>query len=166
MERDRERVGLAHRYGMAVDPGEHRHLGSDAFHPGGSDEDAANRPAVQAVDLDVGLEGVDLPAESVAPNRHIDDAQRLLIHPAIQDGGPQQDHPGAGAEHRQAGGQPFDQRLPELEDIKQTAHGGGFAAGQHDPVDGCEFSRTADGDGGDPETVQGDQVLAHVTLQR
>ena len=56
MERHGDHVSLTHRHRMAVDLGEHLDLRAALCDPRGADEDGVQRPAGDAVQLDVGLE--------------------------------------------------------------------------------------------------------------
>ena len=64
MEGHGEDVALAHRDGVAVHLGEHLHLVAVLLDPRRADEDGAQRP--DPVELEVGLEAVQLAAEGVA----------------------------------------------------------------------------------------------------
>ena len=65
MEGDGEHVALAHRDRMTVDLGQHLHLVAVVLDPGGADEDASSGSALE---VEVGLERRDLPAERVPPH--------------------------------------------------------------------------------------------------
>src|SRR5690606_39304462 len=65
------------------------------------------------------LEGVDLPAEGVAPDGHVDPADRLLALGAVHDAVRQHDHAGAGAVGGHARLDPLAQRLQQLERARQ-----------------------------------------------
>ena len=54
----------------------------------------------QAVDVQVGLEGVDLAAVAVAADIEVNGSQGHLILAAVEDPGRQQDHSGTGAQYR------------------------------------------------------------------
>ena len=66
---------------------------------------ARDRPAVDALDLDLGLEGGHLAAEGVAAHPHVQHAQQVLGRPLDLAG--QEDHAGAGAEGGQAAPDPL-----------------------------------------------------------
>jgi hypothetical protein len=66
---------------------------------------------VEALDGEVGFEGVDLAAEGVAANSDVDGAQSVLTRPAVDDLGGQQDHSGTGSEGGHTGAQPCSQRF-------------------------------------------------------
>ncbi len=140
--------------------------GPGALHPGRPDEHAADRAAVDAIDLQVGFEGIHLTAERVAPHHDVDRTEWSLIGPAVQDLGRQHDHPGAGAERRQTVRQSFGQRVAQIEDVQQSADGRRFAAGDDDAVQLRQFRGPANRPRGDPEPGQRNQVFPHVSLQR
>ena len=70
--------------------------------PRRADEHGAHRRAVDAGDVEVLLEGADLAAERVALAERVHAAEVLAV---------EHDHPGAGAEHRLAGGDERTQRI-------------------------------------------------------
>ena len=57
---------------------------------------------VESDDVEIGLEAVDLTAVAVALHRDVDRSEAELIGAAVDHLGGEQDHPGAGAQHRQA----------------------------------------------------------------
>src|SRR4051794_38427132 len=73
VERRREQVPLPHRddptFGRTrLDLGEHLDVRRDLLHPGRPDEDGPDRLPLDAAELQVLLEALDLPAERVAPH--------------------------------------------------------------------------------------------------
>src|SRR5690606_13131726 len=78
MERGGEGVFLPDGHDVPAVFGDDLGLGPDRLDPGRPDEDAVHRTAVDAVDLDRGLERLVLPAEGVAPHDHVDAADGLL----------------------------------------------------------------------------------------
>src|SRR4051812_41060747 len=72
--------------------------------PRGTDEHRAHRPPVQAGELQVLLERVDLPPEGVAPDRDVETAEGLLTGARFGDPVGQHDHAGAGPVDREAAG--------------------------------------------------------------
>ena len=59
---------------MIFDTREHLDAGPDAIDPRCADEDPVH--LTEPDDVEVGLEGVDLPAEGVAPNRDVEAAEQ------------------------------------------------------------------------------------------
>ena len=125
--------------------------------------------AVEAVELDVAFEGVDLSAEGVAPHSHIDPLQRRGVaagDAGIQDLAGQQDHSGTRTVGGHAVGEPGPQRLEQFELAQQMRHRGGFAAGYDQRVDGVELATAAHGDRVGARFAQRGQVFAGVALKR
>ena len=94
--------GLAMR-GNAVferHAGEHAHAGPDLLDEGGPDEHRVHRAALDPLDVEVGLEGLELAAEGVPAHRQVDCAEAELVGPPVEHAAGEQDHPGAGAECR------------------------------------------------------------------
>src|SRR5712691_11759531 len=75
-------------------------LRADPLNPGRPDEDRMKWRSWHSRQLDVALEGVDLPSERVAPYGHVDAAQRLLGAGPVHQVRSQQDHARARAEDR------------------------------------------------------------------
>src|SRR5271166_6065627 len=127
------------------------------LHPRGPDEDRVERLFVvtfvvtEPVERDVALEGVDLPAERVPADGHVDPAVGLLAACAVGQPVREHDHPGAGSERGQAGGDELAQRLQHVEGDGEPPQRGRLAAGYDQPVDSMEFLRAA--------TVQGSSKL-------
>ena len=99
-------------------------LGPGPLDERGPDEHGVERPAVEVVDGEVGLEGVDLAAEGVAAHDDVDGAEAALVGPAVEDLGAEEDHPGAGAEGRQPVGQALGQRVEQPGRLEQHRHRG------------------------------------------
>ena len=98
---------------VVVDAGEHLDAGPDPLDPRCADEDPVH--LAHPDDIEVGLEGVDLPAEGVAPHRHVEAAEQRLPGSATAHLVGQQNHPGAGAVRRETALQVGTQRLQQLE---------------------------------------------------
>src|SRR6266498_3675940 len=78
--------------GTRGDGRERRRRGADRLDPRRADEHGMQRPALEPVDREVGLERVNLPAEGIPAHRHVDPAERLLaLRPADETVG-EQDH--------------------------------------------------------------------------
>src|SRR3954469_25322246 len=90
MERRDEHSPLARQHRMTVVLGEDRHVGTGVLDPRRADEDAAQR-RVLALDVEVGLEAVNLPPPGVPRHLEVDEAKVVPV---------EDDHPRAGAENR------------------------------------------------------------------
>src|SRR3954471_9081497 len=170
MERRRQQRTLS--YGddptgglTVVDPRERLDRFAQLLPPGGPDEHGMHR-FVQPPEADVALEGVDLPAEGVAPHRHVDPAHADLVGGAVEHPVGQQDHAGARAERRHAVGDPLLQRLEQVERHQQLADRRRLTAGDDEPVDPIELVRTSYTHSVSAARLENGDVLAHVTLQR
>ncbi len=93
----------------------------------------------EPVDVEVGLEGVDLATEGVAAHGEVDHAEGPLVGPTVEHVGGQQDHPGAGAEGRHPVGQALRQRLAQPAAVQQQGDRGGLATGQDQAVDAVQI---------------------------
>ena len=146
--------------------GEHLDVGADPLDDGRPDEHGVERmrPASR-VDVEVGLEAVDLAAEGVAAHGDVDGAEAALVGAAVEDLGAEQDHPGAGAERRHAVGEPLGERVEQAGRLEQHRHRGGLAARQHQRVDVVELRRRADLSGGRRRGSQGVGVARERALQ-
>ena len=114
---------------------QHLDAGADALDQRGPDEHGVER-VVEPGDVEVGLEAVDLAAVAVAAHGDVDGAEAALVGPAVEDLGGQQDHPGAGAEHRHAVGEALGRAArtgPIV--VEQLRHRRRLAAGHHQRVD-------------------------------
>src|SRR5262245_36397614 len=179
MERRREQMPLLDGddptdRGSRGDPGQDVDLRADLLHPRRTDEQRVERrrPVPAARDglqegraVDVGLEGVDLTPERVAPHRHVQPAKGLLAGDAVLDPVGEHDHPRTGAERRQARAQALAQRLEHLERDRELVHRGGLAAGHDDAVEVVEVGRTAYLHRPRTGALEHREVLAHVSLQ-
>src|SRR3954469_5105556 len=134
----------------AADAGEDLDARTHCLHPRRADEDRVHR-LVQPGEVEVALEGVDLSAEGVAAHGDVQAADGLLADDAVLDPVGQHDHPGAGAEHRHPGVDPFAERLEQLEDPRQLGHRRGLPAGNDQGVAGLQLRRTAYGVGREAE---------------
>ena len=94
-----EHRALAAQDGAPLNGSQHLDPIADPLNCRSPDEHPGER-AIEAVHLQIALEGVDLPPEGVAPDGHIDGAEGHLVRSAVEHFGRQQDHPGAGAEDR------------------------------------------------------------------
>src|SRR4051794_13988288 len=134
--------------------------------PRRADEHRVHGPAVDAVQQQVGLEAVDLPAEGVAPHGDVQPADRLLVARGVEQPVGEQDHPGARAVDRQPVRDRLAQRLEQPEPVGQLRDRRRFTARQHEAVDGVELVGTTDRHGLGALGTQDGEVLADVALQR
>ena len=88
-------------------------------------------------------------------------AERPLVGPAVEHVGRQQDHAGAGAEHRQAVGEPLGERLEKARRLEQHRHRRRLAAG-HAPARRRRRARRACG----PRTGAAPSAVERVSVQR
>src|SRR3546814_16405950 len=118
---------------------EHLDAGPRALDEGSPDEHGSERIAVDPVDLEVGLERVDLAAEGVATHRDVDGAEAALVVAAVEDRGAPQDHPGAGAQRGHALPEALREGRVEAARPEQPQPPGGPAAGRHPRAHGCHI---------------------------
>src|SRR5690348_8149629 len=74
MEGRGENRSLAHRHRVPLVARQHLYPGAVALDPGGADEDRAQRLVADPLDLEVGLEALQLTAEGVAPGARVEQA--------------------------------------------------------------------------------------------
>jgi len=79
--------------------GQHLDAGPGLLDPRRPDEDRVEG-GVEPDDVEVGLEGVDLATERVAAHGDVQPADGLLVGGAVLEPVGEEDHAGAGAEHR------------------------------------------------------------------
>ena len=101
---------------------------------------------VEDREVDVALEGVDLPAEGVAPHGDVEPAEGLLSGDAVAHPVGEHDHPGARAEDRHAGLDAVGERVEQVEGAGQLDHRGGLSAGHDERVAPLELVEPADGE--------------------
>ena len=121
---------------------------------------------LEAGEVEVALEGVDLATEGVAAHGDVQATEGLLPASTVLDPIGEQDHAGAGAQGRHPGGDPLPEWLEEVEGAGQLGDRGGLPARNHECVSGVELGRSAYGLGGEAEAVQRPEVLAYVALER
>ena len=109
--------------------------GPDALDDRRPDEHRMERPAVETVDVEVGLERVALASVAVSPHRQVDRPERALVGAAVERLGGEQDHPRARAEHRQTAGEARREGVEQTGRLEQQRHGGRFTARHHERVD-------------------------------
>jgi hypothetical protein len=91
MEGRGEDRAFPHRHRVAVVGGEHLHPGPLPLDPGRADEDRPQRLVADPIDLEIGLEALQLPAEGVAAGAGVEKAEVVRVA---------DDQAGAGAEDR------------------------------------------------------------------
>lgn len=175
--RQLDRVGRVLRLGR-LNLGQDFNVRTHPFHPRPADEDGVHRwnpglrgAEVQALEIEVGFEGVALAAEGVAPDGHVQAAEGLLrgtgkVSGRIGDIGGQENHSRAGSVDGKTFGDAFPQGSDQLEGAGQFVDGRGFSSGNDQPVQAVKLLRPADADGFGAGGLCGAEVLAEVALQR
>jgi hypothetical protein len=133
-------VSLADQSGMAFAKGEGFDTGTDLDDPGSADEDHFERAAGEGGfgNFDA---GVDLTAVGVAFDYGVEETETALG--GVADFPGKENGSGAGAEDGLLGAE-FAEGLEEVALFKEFEHGGGFAAGEDEGVDGGELFGVAD----------------------
>ena len=160
---DGHRTLLA-EHGLVIDGGEDVDLGTDAHDGRRPDEDRVER-VIETLDIDVGLEALDLGSVRVAPGGDVDGAQRMLIRSAVDDLSTEQNQSGAGPERRETVGNPGLQRLQDGGPLQQHRHGGRLATGQDDCVDVVEGGRIANLDGARTSALKDHRMSGETALE-
>ena len=101
------------------------------------------RPRPQCGGVEHRLEGLLLAAVAVAPHRHVERPEALLVGTPVEDRARQQDQPGTGPERRQAVAQPLGQRFEQTRGREQHGEGGRLAARQDHPGQAAQVRRAA-----------------------
>jgi hypothetical protein len=151
---------------IAVNGGEHLDLSPDPLDDWRADEHGVDIGPRYAVHGEIGLEGVVLPTEGIAPNVDIDGCEAALIGPTIEDARGQKDHPCAGSECGHALVESRVQRLEQFVEHQELRDCRGLTTGEHECVDEVELGRRADLDRFDPEARQCNGVEVNSPLQR
>jgi len=176
------RPGERHCVGRLVGVGRF-HLGQDLhicthlLHPGAPDEDCMHRlharlrgAEVQSLEVQVGFEGLALPAEGVAADGDVQAAERLLgcagkIGCGIGDPVREQDHACARSKDRQTLCYVLPKGVGKVEGARQFVDRGGLAAGDDEAVQAIELLGTADSNALCAGGFRSAEVLAEVSLQ-
>lgn len=164
VKRGHSSVALSTQYGVAVDHCENLDLFARPFHHRCPDEHRMER-AIEPVDIDVGLETVDLGAVAVAAHVEVDRTQSVLIGSAIEDARRQQDQPSACAKHREATIDSLAQRIDQAASVEQHRHGGGFTARDYQSIDLIELRAGAHLSGLHAEAFKNSRVSGERALQ-
>ena len=165
VEGGRHDAALAHEHGVILVPGEHLDGRSHRLDPRRPDEHAVER-RVEAVDVEIGLEAVELAPVAVALDGDVEGAEAALVGSAVVDLGGQQDHPGARPEHRQAVGEPGLELVEQTARGEQRGHRRALAARHHERVEAGEVGGAADLWRVDAEVSERAAVGAERPLQR
>ena len=127
------------------------------------DKDPRER-LVEALDLEVRLEGVDLPPEPVALHERVHQAEQGLARPRRRRR--REHHPGARAPDRTTLVEVAPYAVEEARGDHHLPYRGGLPAGDDDPGQALQILHGPDLDGLDPEAAQDLRVLPEVPLQR
>jgi len=153
------------------------HVLPHPLHPRAADEDCMDRfharfrgAEVQALEVQVGFEGLALAAKSVAADSDVEAAEGLLgrtgeIGRRICNVGREQDHACTGAVHGQALADVLAEGVGKVKGPGQLIDSGGLAAGNDEAVQTVQFLRTAHGHGLGACGFRGTQVLTEVALE-
>jgi len=164
MEGEREHIALAGGYDAVLVSGEHLDVAIGGGDDGSAYEDCAHGPAVYSFYLNIGFEAIDLSAEGVPLHGNVHDGEGWLVLSGGADGLGHEDHAGAGAEERAAGGDELLDGLEEAVARGELADGGAFAAGEDEPVGLGDLFGGANGAGLDAEAAKGPEMFSYVTL--
>src|SRR6266536_5997492 len=128
---------------VIADSGEHLDLGGGGLDPRRPDENGVDF-VLYSHEVQVLLEGVDLPTEGVAPHDHVETAELVLVRAPVEHLVGQENHAGT----RPVRGHPVLDALPhgfeQLEDVEQPRHRGRLATRQHQAVHFGQLRRAAD----------------------
>lgn len=173
----RDRVGRVFRVGR-FNLGEDFDAGAHPLNPGPADKHGMHRrhavfrcAELKALEVQVRFKGLPLPAEGVAAHRYIEAAEGLLrrageVRSRVRYVGGQENHPCAGAVHRQPARDAVPQRPGQFKGAGQFVDGGGFPAGNDQAVQAVQLGWPAHGNGVGAAVRGGAEVLAEVALKR
>jgi hypothetical protein len=174
MERGSQHAPLPNRYDPTCGGAGIRHTGharqhldtrSNLLHPRSPDEHRPDGTTGYPGNIEVSLEGCQLPAERVTAHHRIQYRQLPLISTTIQDFPAQQDHPGTRSVGRHAPGKPGLQGLHQVEGDQQPADRGGLATRHDEGVHPSELLAAANQRAAHPALGQRPLVLPRITLQ-
>jgi len=140
---------------VAFVAGEDFDAGPVTRHPGGADEDGTERLVADPLDLEVGLEALQLAAESVALGGRVDQPEVAVVA---------DDQPGAGSEDGTAGGVVLADRALEAGRGDPLRDRRALAAGYDQCVEPFEIGRDPNLAGLGSELRKGPQVGFEPTL--
>ena len=115
--------------------------------------------------IEIGLEGLPLASEPVAPDRAVEEAEGPLVGSPVDHGRGQQDQAGARPQHRKASLRRRPHGLEESRGLEHERQGGGFAARQHQAGYSVQVVGPAHPRPVGPHSGQSRQMLADVPLQ-
>ena len=135
-----------------VQPREDVDAGAGPLDDRGADEHGVDRPSAEDVDVEVGLERLELSPERIALDGHVEQRQDRLL--AAGDLAREDDHPGARPEDGRARLGEVEDRLAQAPALDEPAHRRALAAGQDQAAEALEVGRlahanTLDADGGE-----------------
>lgn len=147
VERRREERTAPDQNRIAVDLGQYLDTLPDRFHLWRTNEDRSKRFVVfesQSGDHKVSFERGHLAAVTIAADRDRQLRQLHLIRAAVEDLFGEQDHSGAGPEHRHTVGDQRSQRVGHRIGAKKQRHSGGLATGKYQRINAIEILGKAD----------------------
>src|SRR3712207_2277888 len=163
MERRYQYVLAPRSHDSISDPGEHLDPWPHVFEERCPNEDPRER-LVEAVDLEVLLEGMDLPPEPVAFDERIHQAEQRLARARRRRRS--EDHPGTRAPYRTTLVEVAPYAVEEARGDHHLPYRGGFPAGHDDPGQPFEVLHGPHLDRLGAESAQYLGVLPEVSLQR
>jgi hypothetical protein len=128
-----------------------------ALDPGGADEDRAQRLVADPLDLEVGLEALQLAAEGVAARDRVEEAEVV---------GVTDDQPGTGAKDRPAGLVVSPKGRLQPSDLDPLGDRRALAAGDDETVEADDFGGGSNLGYIGAESAQGAGVCLEIALQR
>ena len=134
MEGGCQHPALADRDGLPI--GVHREdLGPGPYlaHHRRANEDPVQRVITDHWHRDLGLEAVELPAVRISTNLDVEERQHGGV--ALRDPLREQDHAGAGSQHRSTCPGEREDRLAQPVGVDELAHGGALAPGQNQRIE-------------------------------
>jgi hypothetical protein len=137
--------------------GQHLDPGAAPLDPGGADEDRPQRLLADPLDLEIGLEALQLAAEGVAPGRGVEEAEVV---------GVAKDQAGAGAEDRPPGLVVGTQRRLQLRRLDALGDRRALAARDDEAVEAGQVGGPTDLEYFGAELAQGAGVSLEAALQR
>src|SRR5258705_318488 len=165
MERREPDVRLTAEHRDAVVLGEHVDRGSGPLNDWRTNEDAGERPAGEAADVERGFERLPLPSVAVPPHGDVEHVQRLLVGTAVDDLMGTHDQPRAGRERGEAAAQGRGQRGAQLGAVEQLVDGGRLSPRQDDRADAREMLWSLDERDVSAEGAERLSVLVERALQ-
>ena len=142
--------------------GENLHFGPNLVDPRGADEDGPHR-VVETVDVEICLEGINLPAERVPLHHDVEHAELWLNGTGRCRC--QEDHAGACPEHRHPRLDPFAKRLHQTVESGQTTDRRRLATRDDQRSHRGKVLRSPDLDSEMTESVNNGEMLAEIALE-